>query len=78
MAWIEIKDSVEKEKGSWKICLQDCIYNYDDETSEEGYRFIYKDESGKLRASRGQARIDSIADIQELMALAIKKGWIFR
>jgi hypothetical protein len=40
-----------------------------------GYRFIWRRPNGDLQGARGQARIPSLADIQELTAIALREGW---
>ena len=57
------------------VCFQWCQYVYDDGTSEHGYRFIWRNEEGKLMAHRGQARIESMKDLEKLIAKAKKEGW---
>jgi len=59
----EKTDPTDKD---WIICFQSCEYNYSDKTTQAGYRFIWK-YKGKLKASRGQARLPSKKLILELI-----------
>lgn len=77
MANVNILNEVTNGKsGDWRLCFQWCKYVYDDDSTENGYRFIWRRPDGSLQAARGQARIPSFADIQELTLLAIKDGWL--
>lgn len=62
--------------NDWRLCFQWCEYIYDDGSSENGYRFIWRRPDGSLQAARGQARIPSLKDINELTYLAAKDGWL--
>jgi hypothetical protein len=42
---------------------------------EEGYRYIWRRPDGSLQAARGQARILSLRQAQELMQQATAAGW---
>ena len=62
----------------WTLWFQWCRYLYDDGGLQHGYRFIWKrpqNEGGSLQAARGQARIPSIAILEELVAKGKKAGW---
>jgi hypothetical protein len=61
--------------GEWDLCFQWCRYNFDDDSHENGYRFIWRRPNGNLQAARGQARIPSIRDIQQLVNIAKREGW---
>lgn len=61
--------------NSWELCLQWCLYVYDDGSSENGYRFIYRRPDGSLQPARGQARIPSLSQAMELMDMAKSEGW---
>lgn len=77
MANVNILNEVTNaEPGDWRLCFQWCEYVYDDGSTENGYRFIWRRPDGSLQAARGQARIPSFADIQELTLLAIQDGWL--
>lgn len=65
-----------KNINDWSLYFQYGTYNYDDNTSEDGYRFIWKRPNGNLQPGRAQARIPSKTDIFELLALASKAGWL--
>ena len=60
----------------WQLCFQWCQYLYDDNSKKNGYRFIWRREDGSLQTARGQARIPSVDDIEKLMRLAGKEGWL--
>lgn len=62
-------------KEGWTICLQWCIYSYNDGTNKHGYRFIWRKPDGKLQAARGQARIPNLSIVSQLMAQANEEGW---
>ena len=59
----------------WELCLQWCLYVYDDGTNENGYRFIWRRPDGSLQPARGQARIPSLEQAEELMKKAKSDGW---
>lgn len=63
------------DPNDWDLAFQYCNYCYDDGSNEFGYRFIWVDSEGKLRPSRGQARIPSTSDILTLVAKSIAEGW---
>ena len=60
----------------WKLCFQWCEYRNDDGSSELGYRFIWRDDKNHLRPQRGQARIPSLREMQDLLAEAKTDGWL--
>lgn len=62
----------------WTLWFQWCRYFYDDGQMQHGYRFIWKRpqaDGGSLQAARGQARIPSVAQLEELVAKAKADGW---
>lgn len=62
----------------WTLWFQWCRYLYDGGEMEYGYRFIWKrpqSEGGSLQAARGQARIPSVAVLEQLAAKARTLGW---
>ncbi|MFZ5768635.1 MAG: hypothetical protein ACOY3F_08065 [Bacillota bacterium] len=59
----------------WKYCLQWCRWHHEDDYYEEGYRDIYRDDKGRLRPHRAQARIPNLALLQELINRAKAEGW---
>ena len=76
MARVQIKNEVPKNRiEDWQLCFQKCTYNYDDGTSEEGFRFIWRRPNGSLQAARGQARIPSKSDADCLLKQATEEGW---
>ena len=76
MARVQIKNEVPKNRiEDWQLCFQKCIYNYDDGTKEEGFRFIWRRPNGSLQAARGQARIPSKSDADYLLKQATEEGW---
>lgn len=77
MAHVKILNEVTNGvPGDWRLCFQWCEYIYDDGSTENGYRFIWRRPDGSLQAARGQARIPSLKDINELTYLAAKDGWL--
>ncbi len=76
-ARVQVIKEVSKQfpGGDWTLCLQWCLYVYDGGTSEHGYRFIWRRSDGSLQAARGQARLPSVKDIDELIAAAREEGW---
>ena len=63
------------QNGNWRLCFQFGTYNYEDGSSEEGYRFIWREPNGNLQPARGQARIPEKKDLFELLGLASSAGW---
>ena len=63
------------EPSGWRLCFQWVTYQYDDGTSKDGYRFIWRFPNGNLEPARGQARIPSAARLLELLSLASQAGW---
>ncbi len=59
----------------WALCFQWVRYNFDDQPPRPGYRFIWRDEQGRLQPERGQARIPSAAELFLLIQLATEAGW---
>ena len=60
----------------WKLCFQWCQYHYDNGTNEFGYRFIWRDDKNHLKPQRGQARIPSFIEMQNLLDEAENDGWL--
>lgn len=70
----EVKIEVEDD---WNLCFQWCRYKYDDGNPDQlGYRFICRRPDGSLQAARGQARIPSFAQMNELIEKAANAGWL--
>ncbi|SIQ53014.1 hypothetical protein [Pontibacter lucknowensis] len=63
------------DPGDWQLCFQWGTYIYDDNTTQTGYRFIWRRPDGKLQAARGQARIPAAEDLFQLIKLATTEGW---
>lgn len=76
MANVEIIHEVREGGPDWNLSFQWCRYHYDDASPDEmGYRFIWRDPDGNLRSQRGQACIQSAAQMFRLISLAIQDGW---
>jgi hypothetical protein len=74
----ETTENSDPGPADWTLWFQWCRYFYDDGKMEYGYRFIWKrpqSEGGSLQAARGQARIPSIAALEQLVAQARAGGW---
>lgn len=59
----------------WCLCFQWCTYNYDDGSTEDGFRFIWRRPNGTLQAARGQARIPDSTILHRLINRARAEGW---
>jgi hypothetical protein len=76
MAWVEILNEVtDGTEGDWSLCFQSCTYHYDDGTTEDGFRFIWRRPDGSLQAARGQARIPNAEALYELINAAKEEEW---
>ncbi len=76
MARIQVINEIDPgPENDWRLCFQFGRYIYDDGNMQEGYRFIWKRPDGTLQAARGQARIQSLTQAQELMKQARAAGW---
>lgn len=64
-----------KQNDGWQLCLQWCRYVYEDKSTQEGYRFIWRWPDNKLQAARGQARIPSLKCAEDLIKMASDAGW---
>ena len=62
-------------ENKWVLCFQYCKYCYDANTSETGYRFMWRQPNGKLLSAKGQARIPKMSDILYLVSKAMEQGW---
>jgi hypothetical protein len=78
MAWVKIlKEVMINKPGNWQLCFHWCEYHYDNTPiTEDGYRFIWRRPNGNLQAARGQARIPSWNEMNQLFALARSAGWL--
>lgn len=63
-----IYESTKNMGEEWILCFQRCVWKYSDNSTEEGYRFIWKRPDGSLQPARGQARIPEIYNMIELLA----------
>ena len=63
------------EPEDWRLCFHRCTYHYDNGEEESGFRFIWRRPNGNLQAARGQARIPSSINLQNLLELATNAGW---
>jgi len=71
-----IREVTNGLEGNWRLCFQWCEYLYDNgDDPEFGYRFIWRRPNGHLQAARGQARIGSAEELEELIDLARNEGW---
>ena len=71
----EVMTGNPKVSNQWELCFQWCLYVYDDGSSENDYRFIWRRPDGSLQPARGQARIPSLKHATDLMELAKSEGW---
>jgi hypothetical protein len=73
--WVDVQNEVMNEEG---LCFQRGVWHWDDGSPpSEGYRFIWRDENtGNLKPSRGQAYISDAATMLDLMARAMRDGWL--
>lgn len=77
MARVEVHQEVnDGNLGDWHLCFQQCTYHYDDGTTDEGYRFIWRTPEGRLQPARGQARIPNAAALRALIDQAETAGWL--
>lgn len=77
MAYVEIISEVPqvRKPDNWNLCFQKVTYHYDDGEEEDGYRFIWRRPNGKLQAARGQARIESLGQMEDLIVQAKSEGF---
>ena len=77
-ARVIIKDEVPNiiYDGKRHLYFQKCEWQYSNGIpSEYGFRFMWRDQCGKLIPHRGQARIPSKQDIDRLLNFAVQAGW---
>ena len=77
MARVEIHKEVPKElkHGEWNLCFQKVTYHYDDGSTQDGCRFIWRRPDGSLQAARGQARIETYEQMKGLIEQAKQAGF---
>ena len=76
-AKIFVKHEVKMHnKPEWCLCFQWGEYQYEDDSSNYGYRFIWRRPNGDLAPQRGQARIPNLADMFALLNKAAQAGWL--
>lgn len=65
-------------EGEWQLHLQLCRYHEHEgglRDHKDGYRFIWTRPDNSLQAARGQARIESLQYVFELIQHSYKEGW---
>jgi len=71
---VEVVNEVQNDSG---LCFQYCKWHWDGKPVSEGYRFIWRDNlTGNLKPQRGQAYIPDAATMFDLIAAALRKGWL--
>lgn len=77
MARVEVHKEVPKKLKSreWNLCFQKVTYHYDDNTTQEGCRFIWRRPDGTLQSARGQARIETYEQMMGLIEQAKQAGF---
>ena len=55
MAHVKIHRQVSENtnSGEWTLCFQKVTYHYDDGSTQDGFRFIWRRPDGSLQAARG-------------------------
>lgn len=55
MAHVKIQRQVPENanSGEWTLCFQKVTYHYDDGSTQDGFRFIWRRPDGSLQAARG-------------------------
>ena len=61
MAHVHVHKQVPENanSGEWTLYFQKVTYHYDDGSTQDGFRFIWRRPDGSLQAARGQARIET-------------------
>ena len=77
MAHVKIHKQVPENinSGEWTLCFQKVTYHYEDGSTQDGFRFIWRRPDGSLQAARGQARIDTYEQMMELIEQAKQSGF---
>lgn len=70
-----LNETPHDSPGNSVLTYQWCCYHYTDGSQQHGYRFIWRRPDGSLQAARGQARLPSKREMQQLMKLADDEGW---
>ena len=76
-AWVEILNEVREpaDEDGWVLCFHRATYHYDNGSTDNGYRFIWRRPDGTLQAARGQARIPDAATHDRLIRKAKAARW---
>ena len=75
---VKVFSEVKVPQGlpGWHLCLQWCGWEFRPQRQRDyGYRFIYRDNTGRIRPQRGQASICDLAIMTQLMNMATAAGW---
>ena len=77
MAHVKIHKQVPENinSGEWTLCFQKVTYHYEDGSTQDGFRFIWRRPDGSLQAARGQARIETYEQMMELIEQAKQSGF---
>ena len=77
MAYVKIHRQVPENvnTGEWTLCFQKVTYHYDDGSTQDGFRFIWRRPDGSLQAARGQARIETYEQMMGLIEQAKQAGF---
>ncbi|TPM41430.1 hypothetical protein [Mesorhizobium sp. B2-3-4] len=68
---VEIIDEVSMQyKHGGRLCLQAARYHHPDGTTEDGFRFCWREANGNLKVLRGQTRLPNLRAAYVLMAMA--------
>lgn len=71
---LEVSEQLKRSEGEVDtLCLQQCIYQYDNGDSDEYFRFIRRGPDGKYKAQRGQAGIPDLYIIDRLVLMMKKE-----
>lgn len=68
-------DVIEEVTNLDGLSFQLAKWNWDNGKPELGYRFIWHDEKGNLKPSRGQALIPNATTMFGLITEALREGW---
>ncbi len=69
-----LKETTIDPAGEAQLWLQWCRFESDEEI-QFGYRYIWKQSTGELLASRGQTRIPNLEVVRRLLETAQLQGW---